>query len=195
MEQGKVKTDEVANFLPDELEDEYVYFKPESSRQSIELPTGYSTTIEDEYHALADMHEAYPDHVVEPYSFSEDFNGYFMEFVEGEGLDRVYQKGFQDYNPREIASSITDLGEMMKEEGIAHGDIRRENIMITEGNNPILIDAAGITEDLEARGPGKLRDRAVNWDITDINERIIDSLLEDDVEKESYYVNHPRTVV
>lgn len=195
MKQGRIKAEEVNSFLPDNLDDEYVYFKPDSSRQGIELPNGYSTTIEDEYHALVDLHESYPEHVVEPYTFSEDLNGYFMEFIEGECLSEIYQRDFQNYDSEEIASGINDLGELMKEERIAHGDIRRENIMVTPENQPVLIDAAGITEEQEARGPGKLRTRAVNWDITDINERIIDTILGEDAEKESYHVEHPQTVI
>lgn len=196
IEQGKIDPDKLINLSPSSFdsEDESMYFKPAAYRQSIDLPGGYSTDIKDEYRAMQDLHEAASDLVVEPFALTHNPEGYVMEYVEGESLNEVMRSDLSGYDVEAILEDINRLGNTIKAEGVPHGDLRNGNFIIEGSDSVKVIDAAGIPEDLEAPGVGTVRQQAVNWDITDINERVIDQLVEasdTDLDPMDYYVGHP----
>lgn len=196
VKQGKIDPDALINLSPHsfDVEADSMYFKPAEYRQSIDLPGGYTTDIQDEYRSMQELHEAENSLVVEPFALTRNPDGYVMEYVEGESLNEVMKSDLSGYDIESILDDAHQLGESIKSEEVPHGDIRRANFIVEGVDSLKVIDAAGIPEDLEAPGVGTVRQQAVTWDITDINERIIDRLVDEaevDLDADDYHVEHP----
>lgn len=195
--QGKIDPDTLINLSPYsfDAEADSMYFKPAEYRQSIDLPGGYSTSIEDEYQVMEELHGIAGGLVVEPFALTREPEGYVMEYVDGEGLNEVLRRDLSDYDIEAMLEDVRSFGEIIKDEGVPHGDIRRGNFIVDDSDSLKIIDAAGIPEGIEGPGFGTLRDQAVIWDITDLNERIIDQLVEEsdlEVDSSRYYIEHPK---
>ncbi len=191
LEKGKISFEDANRFLSDsDVTHDTLYFKPADSRQGIELPGGYSTDIIDEYRSMQRLYDVAPDLAVEPFELVDDPAGYFMEYVEGRNLETVLREDISDYDVDYVLQQAGSLGEKIKESGVPHGDIRASNFILTSESELMAIDPAGIPEDIDSQRVISLDQQAVNWDITDLNEYIIDRLIDESGFNESSEEHH-----
>ena len=194
LEKGKISFEDANRFLSDsDVTHDTLYFKPADSRQGIELPGGYSTDITDEYRSMQRLYDVAPDLAVEPVELVDDPAGYFMEYVEGRNLETVLREDISDYDVDYVLQQAGSLGEKIKESGVPHGDIRASNFILTSESELMAIDPAGIPEDIDSQRVISIDQQAVNWDITDLNEYIIDRLIDEsgfNENSEEYHIPH-----
>ncbi len=195
LDKGKISFEDANRFLSDsDITHDTLYFKPADSRQGIELPGGYSTDISDEYSSMQRLYDTAPGLVVEPVKIVDDPEGYFMEYVEGRNLETVMKDDLDEYDVDYMLKQASNLGREIRESSVPHGDIRASNFILKEDSELRVIDPAGIPEDLETQGVVPVNQQAVNWDITDLNEYIINRLIKEsglDMEPEDYHVERP----
>ena len=194
LEKGKTSLDDAHRFLSDsDVTHDTLYFKPADSRQGIELPGGYSTDSTDEYRSMQRLYDEAPDLVVEPVELVDNPAGYFMEYVEGRNLETVLKEDVTDYEVEYMLEQVSSLGEEIRRSGVPHGDIRASNFILTDDSELMVIDPAGIPEDVDSQRVVSMDQQAVNWDITDLNEYIIDRLIDEanlDEDPDEYHIAH-----
>ncbi len=199
LEKGKTSLEDANRFLSSsDTTHDVLYFKPGDSRQGIELPGGYSTDIEDEYNAMQRLYSETPSMVVEPVQFVDEPEGYFMEYVECRNLQSVIGDDLEKYDIEYVLEQVSDFGRDIRDSGVPHGDIRASNFIITDESEVKAIDPAGIPEKIDAQTVVPLDQQAVNWDITDLNDYIIERVIEESetgLDAEEYRVAHPETEV
>jgi eukaryotic-like serine/threonine-protein kinase len=110
------------------------------------LEESYKTRFLNEARLQASLHHP---HIATLYDFQEVGNELliFMEFVDGEGLDGLIERNyFSIEESLKIFESIVEAIKYVHDHGIIHRDIKTENVKLTVGGVPKLLDF-GIAKD------------------------------------------------